>query len=317
MSDWKPDIVVVGSLNMDIVTMIDTMPTSGETITGKGTQFIAGGKGNNQAVSAAKLGAAVSFVGRVGRDSFGQDLKANLEQAGVSSKYVVIDESDATGVALIFVDSSGENRIILSPGANANVTPADVEMAKEDIAAAKVVLCQLEIPFETVRYTMELAKKHNKTVILDPAPAIMKARDLIALSDIITPNETEAQLLTGVEVRDQGDALRAIEILEQYHANCTILTLGAKGLIFESDGKARFLESHQVKVVDTTAAGDTFAGALSAGLARGKSMEEAVKYANCAAALSVTKFGAQTSLPTEREVEKHLKTDQLETSLLL
>lgn len=308
----KGRILVVGSLNMDVVTTVSAMPLPGETVMGKGTSFVAGGKGNNQAVAAAKLGAFVDFVGCVGNDSFGYALKENLLKAGVNDAFVSVDKHAATGVAIILVEEHGENRIILSPGANMTISKKHIDDVVESIKNADVVICQQEIPLDVVRYTLKLAKEYGRLTILDPAPAYREALDLLCLADIVTPNEVEAEILTGVKVRSLDDAFKAASVLQEYGARIVLAKLGEKGVLVQKDKCVKYLPGHDVEVKDTTAAGDTFNGVLAAVLVQGKPLEYAVEYANCAAALSVTRFGAQTSLPTVDEVDRFFRENKKE-----
>ncbi len=300
------DLVVIGSLNMDIVTKVNRMPQPGETLMGMDARFVAGGKGNNQAVSAAKLGASVSFVGRVGTDAFGDELKKNLIRNDVKDTYIKVDKENRTGIAQIFVDTTGENIIILSPGANMAITIEDIKEAEEEIKQSKTVVCQLEIPLDAVKYGLELGRKWGKTTILDPAPATEGIQELMPLIDIVTPNESETEILTGIEIDGIQSACEGLEVLEQYGVKFPIITLGKNGVVFKNNEKYQYLEGHSVNVVDTTAAGDTFTGALTAALVRGDDLEASITYANCASAISVGRMGAQTSLPERDEVNEFL-----------
>jgi ribokinase len=204
------------------------------------------------------------------------------------------------------VTSAGENSIVLAPGANLGLTPSAIDKAEDDISSASVVICQMEIVYETVKYGIEVAKKHGKTVIFDPAPVKAEAYDLISLVDIITPNKIEAEFLTGIKINERQNAVQAIKVLREYGGKCIILKLGADGLYLYNNDEIRYVLSYKVKAVDTTAAGDAFAGVLDAAIVKGYEMVHAVEYANCAAAFAVTKFGAQASMPNEEEVEQRL-----------
>ncbi len=297
------DILVIGSLNADLAVRVPRFPGPGETISGTDLETIPGGKGANQAVAAAKLGAAVAMLGRVGDDQLGQMLLDNLGKFGVESSAVRKTDS-ATGDAIIIVDQKGQNSIILSPGANGKVTPADVESAPP----AKILLLQLEIPFETVLYAAKWGKAHGMTVILNPAPARELPDELIAGVDMLVPNESELSLLTGKPVFDRASAQIAIAALMARGAKQVILTMGEKGALAQTSVEnGYFVPAHQVTVVDTTAAGDAFIGGLAVAFSRGIAMPEALNYANACGALTVTKFGAQPSLPTAAEVEEFLQ----------
>ena len=296
------DILVIGSLNADLVVRVPRFPMPGETISGGDLVTIPGGKGANQAVAAAKLGASVSMLGRVGNDQLGQMLIDNLTRHGVDASRVQKSDS-ATGTAIIQVDESGQNSIVLSPGANGQVSPADLEPAIN----AKILLLQLEIPVETVLYAAEWGKSRGMTVILNPAPARELPDQIFEYIDLIVPNESELSLLTDMNVSDYASAQAAIARLMERGANQVLLTMGARGALLQFDSDSGcFVSSHKVKVVDTTAAGDAFIGGLAAALARELTLPDALEYANACGALAVTKFGAQPSLPTAQEVENFI-----------
>jgi len=264
---------------------------------------IPGGKGANQAVAAARQGADVAMVGRVGGDAFGGRLIENLKTYDVDTRHVRTDPDAATGTAVIVVDARGENSIVLSPGANGRVAPADVDAATPQLAAAKILLLQFEIPPETVRHAAALAKRKGLQVILNPAPARAVTPELFALVDILVPNETELQLLSGQPVTDTASAGKAAGALLARGVKTVIVTLGEQGALLVSHELVVHVPGQRVEVVDTTAAGDSFIGGLAAALVRGRSLEKAIAYANCAGALAVTKFGAQPSIPGADEVE--------------
>jgi ribokinase len=299
-------IVVVGSLNMDLVVRSPRHPKPGETIIGGEFRTIPGGKGANQAVAAARLGAKVEMVGRVGADGFGNDLLANLRGVGVSTTCVKQDSAASSGVALIVVDARGQNTIVVASGANMDLTEGDVEAAALAFEGAAVILLQLESPLPAVARAASLARKRGARVILNPAPARPLDADMLALVDYLVPNESEAALLTGIEVQDSHSCKRAAVKLLKQGVGGVILTLGARGaLLVNRDGVIR-VPAFRVKAVDTTAAGDAFVGAFGVALAASQPPADAMRFASAAAAISVTRVGAQPSMPTRAEVEAFL-----------
>lgn len=294
-------ILVVGSLNADLVVRAPRFPQPGETISGDDLNIFPGGKGANQAVAAARLGANVSLLGRVGKDNFGDFLLENLKQNKVDSTLIQRDDS-STGTAIIIVDSSGQNSIVLSSGANGNVSIADVDNIP--FANYQLLLLQLEIPLPTVLRAAQRAKESNTRVVLNPAPAKELPDELIALADFIIPNETELSLLTKQKVSDIASAESAARNLLGRGAKHVIVTLGGKGALIVNTETCKQVDTYLVNVVDTTAAGDAFIGGFATSLLENKSLEEAVRFGCACGALAVTKFGAQPSLPTKEEVEK-------------
>jgi ribokinase len=299
------DILVIGSLNTDLVVRAPRFPLPGETIQGGDFATFPGGKGANQAVAAARLGAEVAMIGRVGNDAFGSMLIENLRQNHVDASRVLPDETTATGTAIIIVDANGQNSIVLSPGANSKLTPAHIEPAS--IPPAKLLLLQFEIPLETVLHAARLAKEKGLRVLLNPAPARPMPEGLLGLSDLLLPNETELALLTGEPVGDLGSVEAAARSLIRRGARNVIVTLGENGALLVNEGRARHIPSFKVAAVDTTAAGDAFIGGLAVGLLNGQTLEDAVQYGCACGALAVTKFGAQPSLPTSEEAAKLLR----------
>jgi ribokinase len=298
----RPKIVVVGSANTDMVVRSAHLPLPGETVLGGKFIMTAGGKGANQAVAAARLGADVAFVARLGRDVFGDRSLAGYQAEGIKTAYIVRDEEEASGVALIVVDEAAENIIAVAPGANGRLSAGDVRAAEPVIAAADGVLLQLEIPLEAVRAAIELAQRHHVRVILNPAPAQALPDEVLRDIDVLTPNENEAAKLLG-EV-----AGSALEVLIARGVGCIVMTCGAAGCEVISGGKRQHVPGSHVEAVDTTGAGDCFNGALAVALARGLKMIDAARYANAAAALAVARFGAQTSMPADEEVREFLRT---------
>ena len=300
-------IVVVGSSNTDMIIQLDRIPRPGETILGGEFSTAAGGKGANQAVGAARAGGQVTFIARVGKDMFGDQAIAGFRRDGISVDYVFCDKVAPSGVALIFVAKDGENSIAVAGGANAKLMPADVKKAAKAIRSAAVLVMQLETPLETVEAAAAIAAQAGVRVILNPAPARPLPNSLLKLVSILTPNETEAELLTGIKVTDESAAAKAADKLRSRGVQTVILTLGPRGaFIADATGK-QLIPGFKVKAVDTTAAGDIFNGSLAVALAEGKPLPQAVRFANAAAALSVTRLGAQPSAPTRKKIEKFLK----------
>ncbi|MCX6905075.1 MAG: ribokinase [Verrucomicrobia bacterium] len=300
----KPRILVVGSSNTDMIIKLDRIPKPGETILGGEFVTAAGGKGANQAVGAARAGGQVAFIARVGRDMFGDQAVAGFVRDGIDVEYVFRDPAAPSGVALIFVANDGENSIAVAGGANNRLSPADVKKARGLFAGAKVLVMQLESPLETVQAAADLAAKHGVMVILNPAPARALPDQLLRKISILTPNETEAELLTGIKVDTEAAAAKAAGKLLARGVQRVILTLGARGAFIANGNDRQLVPGFKVKAVDTTAAGDIFNGALAAALAEGKLLGEAVRFANAAAAISVTRLGAQPSAPARKEIEK-------------
>ena len=304
----QPSIVVVGSSNTDMIIQLDRIPKPGETILGGTFTTAAGGKGANQAVGAARAGGRVTLVARVGQDMFGDQALAGFQKDGICVDYVARDRKAPSGVALIFVARDGENSIAVAGGANGQLSPADVRKARAVLSKAAVMVLQLEIPLPTVEAAADLASKLGVRVILNPAPARKLPKSLLRQVSILTPNETEAELLTGVKVTDEASLQRAADALLACGVGTVILTLGARGAFVAGPGVRQWVRGFKVKPVDTTAAGDIFNGALAVALGEGKPLLDAVRLANAAAAISVTRLGAQPSAPQRREIEKLLKT---------
>lgn len=295
-------IVVIGSSNTDMVVKSRHLPAPGETVLGGEFQMIPGGKGANQAVAAATLGGQVSFVAKVGNDLFGQQAKAGFEQKGIDTSHVFTAEQTPSGVALIMVDEHGENSISVALGANNELSVADIDKAAGLIQESELLLIQLEIPLASVERAVALASEHGTKVVLNPAPAQQLSTELLKNVDIITPNESEAKLLTGIEVHDVTSAKNAAQKLRAMGIPVVIITLGAKGAYALSEDIDELIPGFNVSAVDTTAAGDTFNGALTVALAERMSLKEAIAFANKAAACSVTKMGAQTSAPSREDL---------------
>ncbi|QIP15947.1 ribokinase [Spirosoma aureum] len=307
-------ILVVGSSNTDMVVKAEKLPAPGETVIGGTFLMNPGGKGANQAVAAARLvdssaGKSVTFVAKVGNDIFGRQALSGFEREGINTSYVLTDADYPSGVALINVDASGENCITVAPGSNANLQPGETEAALQAAEADALVLLQLEIPLPTVEYVIREAARRGCRVILNPAPAQPLPADLFPHLFLITPNETEAELLTGIRVTDSATAEQAAWKLRDMGVKNVVITLGSKGAyLYEQQGQV--IEAPPVKAVDTTAAGDCFNGALAVALSEGKPLPDAVAFACKAASLSVTRMGAQASVPYRHEMESTVPSRQ-------
>jgi ribokinase len=287
---------------MDLVVRSPRIPVPGETILGGDFLMVPGGKGANQAVAVARLGARAVFVARLGDDVFGRKSLENFKSLGVDARHVTLASDAPSGVALITVDATGNNAIVVAPGANAKLSPEDVYRAQSDICSAGAVVAQLEVPLATVQCVAELAYHAGVPFILNPAPAQKLAPELLGMVAVLTPNETEAHLLTGIEVVDAAAAGAAADLLLKTGVKAVIVTLGAKGCLLAEGSARELIPAEKVKVVDTTAAGDAFTGSLAVGVGQGHSLRNAAVFAARAAALSVTKMGAQPSMPTMQEV---------------
>ena len=296
-------ILVIGSSNTDMVIKTEHLPLPGETVLGGKFFMNPGGKGANQAVAAARLGGQVTFVTKTGTDIFGEQAIQQFRREGINTKHIQSDAQHPSGVALITVDSAGENCIAVAPGANASLSLKDLHRAESEFQDCSVVLIQLEIPLTTVAHSLELARKNGKKVILNPAPAMALPDDLLKNLFMITPNRSEAQLLSGVVIKDENSIKNAAQKLKEKGIENIIITLGAEGAFIYNDEISTRIPSVKVDAVDSTAAGDVFNAALAVALAEGKSLEVAVTFANKAAALSVTRIGAQSSAPYRKEVD--------------
>ncbi len=295
-------ILIVGSSNTDMVIKTHNFPAPGETILGGRFLMNAGGKGANQAVAAARLGGMVTFVGKIGDDIFGKQAVQQLEDEGINVDFVAVDPENPSGVALITVDKKGENSIVVAPGSNGTLSSADFDKALAELDDSEFVLMQLEIPIPTVEHIARMATKKQKKVVLNPAPAAVLTDELLQNLYIITPNETEAELLTGIKVTDEQSALKAALFLNGKGVDLVIITMGSAGAFLLSNGKSEIISAPKVEAVDTTAAGDTFNGALVVALSEGKTIQESIAFANKAAAISVTRIGAQSSVPFRKEI---------------
>ncbi|MDA2938432.1 ribokinase [Acidobacteria bacterium AH-259-A15] len=300
-------IVVVGSSNTDMIIQVEHIPKPGETIIGGVFSIAAGGKGANQAVGAARAGGNVTLVARVGDDMFGKQAINGFVKDNIDVGHVKKDSDAPSGVALIFVDEEGENSIAVASGANANVSPADVQAARDSIASADILLMQLETPLETIQAAASIASESGVRVILNPAPAQPLSDGILRQVSVLTPNESEAELLTGITVENETDAETAANALFDKGVKTVLITLGSKGaFVFDSDCRD-LVPGFEVEAVDSTAAGDVFNGALAVALAEGKPLKDAVAFANAAGALSVTRLGAQPSAPSRSEIDELLR----------
>lgn len=302
----SPNVLVVGSFMMDLVVRTPRMPKEGETVVGTEFGRAPGGKGANQAVAAARLGANVTMVGRVGDDLFGHDQIESLNASGVDTRYIILDSEAPTGVGSITLDTAGNNRIITVPGANLRCTPEDIDKARPAFEQADIVVLQLEIPDEANFRAIEIAKELGKPVILNPAPAHELDDATLRNVTVFTPNETEAEILTGLSTSTSDEAEQAANALRSRGVETVVVTLGGRGSLLVGPGESRLVPAWPVDVVDTTAAGDAFNGALAVAMARGDSWDDALRFANAVGALAVSKFGAQPSMPTRADVEAFL-----------
>lgn len=303
----RKGILVVGSANMDMVVKTRRFPGPGETVFGGEFGMFPGGKGANQAVCCAKLGGNVTFLGKMGKDVLGEKLARSMRKDGVRLGRLKIDPKEPTGIALITVDGRGQNEIVVVSGSNMKLLPADIDREKSVFRRIGVVLLQLETPLPTVARTVHLAREGGVTVILNPAPARHLPAALLRMVDYLTPNETELEQLSGVKCSGNGNIHSAASTLLRAGVKNVLVTLGAKGCLLVNGEGPRFFPSHRVQPVDTTAAGDAFNGALAFSLAVGTALEEAIPFANAVAAFSVTRMGAQSSMPTRREIRNFLR----------
>ncbi|WP_207261465.1 ribokinase [Desulfovibrio sp. Huiquan2017] len=300
-------LIVLGSVNADHILRVEDFPRPGETVIGHGYQVLPGGKGANQAVAAARLGADVGFIACVGDDDFGVRILERFRDDGIDTAAVRVVPDTPTGIALIQIAAGGENSIVISPEANGCLTPDVLGPRLELLQRADTILMQLESPLATIELAARKAREYGVTVVLNPAPAQPLADSLLADVSVITPNETEAELLTGVRVATESDARLAAGVLHDKGVETVIITLGGNGAFLSTAGVSRRVPGYEVAPVDTTAAGDTFNGALVAALQQGLDMAGAVRFAHAAAAISVTRLGAQTSIPYRAEVDRFIK----------
>jgi len=296
-------ILVVGSSNTDMVIQTDHLPRPGETVIG-GTFFMnPGGKGANQAVAIARLGGNITLVCKTGSDIFGHQAHQLFEEEGINTSYVLSDSKNPSGVALITVDAHAENCIAVASGANMNLTPEDLMRAKEAIEQADAILMQLEIPIETVEYVARMANAQGKKVILNPAPAQPLSKELIRDLYLITPNENEAGMISGITITDDESATQAARKIFELGVDNVVITLGARGALVYNKETCQFVDGYKVKAIDTTAAGDIFNGALTVALMENRSLIDAVRFACKTGAIAVTRVGAQSSAPYRTEVD--------------
>ena len=300
-------LVVLGSINADHILNLESFPTPGETVTGHHYQVAFGGKGANQAVAAGRSGADIAFIACTGDDDIGERVRRQLERDRIDVAPVRAVNAQSTGVALIFVNAEGENVIGIHAGANAALSVEQVEAEKARIAGAQALLMQLESPLESVLAAAKIAHQHQTTVVLNPAPARELSDELLALVDIITPNETEAEKLTGIRVENDDDAANAARVLHDKGIGIVMITLGSRGVWVSHEGQGRRVPGFKVQAIDTIAAGDTFNGAFVTALLEGIALDEAIRFAHAAAAIAVTRKGAQPSVPWREEIDKFLR----------
>jgi ribokinase len=303
----KPKICVVGSSMIDLISKVPRLPKLGETMVGHSFHMGYGGKGANQAVMAAKLGAQVTMVNKVGRDVFGEGTLKNYQEQGIDTAHVMFDDSRFSGVAPIFVDENAQNFVVIVPGANSGLSPADVQSARQVILDSDILICQLEIPMETTLEAFRVAKSGNVRTILNPAPAAPIPDELLQLADIFAPNETETELLTDMPVGTLGEAEAAARKLLSRGTRTVILTLGERGALLVDRDTVENVPAVKVDAVDPTGAGDAFVGSLAVYLGEGLPMEDAIRRANAVAALSVTRIGTQVSFPKRAEADAFLQ----------
>ena len=296
------NICVIGSLNMDLVVNVDTMPKPGQTLLGGNFKEVPGGKGANQAVAMARLGGKVSMIGKVGNDSFGKTLINALNNDNVNTNHIHTANC-STGVAFITVDKNAQNAIVVAPGANFELSKDDIDKNIDCIKNSDIVVIQLETPLETVKYALQIAKDLNKYTILNPAPAIKLNDDIIKNIDLLTPNETELEIISEMKIESEDDINKAAKKMIEKGIKELIVTLGSKGSLYINEEKSFFKSAYKVEAVDTTAAGDSFTGALAVALSNNKNIAEAMDFASKVGALSVMKEGAQSSLPTLKDVD--------------
>ncbi|MHB8730220.1 MAG: ribokinase [bacterium] len=305
MPDREPRICVVGATNIDLIAKVPRLPRLGETLPAESFQVDCGGKGANQAVMARRIGARVSMVTRIGRDVFGERAFKNYEEQGIETAYVAWDEERPSGIASILVDDRGRNAIVYVPGANFGLSPADVRAARDAIGRADAVICQLEVPLETTAEALRTARRCRRPLtIFNPAPAGPISDDLIALCDVIVPNEVEAEAITGIAVRTLDDARAAARRLLDAGTSAAVITLGARGALVAGRSETLHVPALPVDAVDSTGAGDAFIGTLAYFLARAEPLSRAARLATAAAALSVTKIGTQASFPSRAEFDE-------------
>lgn len=297
------DLIVIGSSNMDLVISLPRIPAIGETVLGGKSSMIFGGKGANQAVAAARSGGQVAFISKVGDDIFGARMKAHFIQENLPAECILTDPDEPTGIAQIFVSEKGENAIAVAPGANMRLLPADLQVFERQLAAASVILVQLEIPLDTVEYIAELAARNQVKLILNPAPAQALRADLLQKIWLLTPNESEATLLTGIPVQDLASAQQAGEALLRQGVGQVIITLGENGCLLCNATGVQHFAAFPATAVDTTAAGDVFNGALAVAITQKQPFDAAIPFASAAAAISVGRNGAQTSIPYLAEIK--------------
>lgn len=305
----REGVLVIGSANMDMVVFTKRFPRPGETVLGKQFAMFPGGKGANQAVCCARLGSKTIFIGKMGNDLFREMLRRSMEQHGVDLENLLIDPAEPTGVALITVDERGQNQIVVASGSNMKLSAADIEKKKALFAGMKIVLAQLESPLETVMASARLAKENGGTFILNPAPAAPLPPELFQQVDFLTPNETELEMISGIPVPDPETAAKAARSLLDRGVAHVIVTLGEMGALLVNRTREKLFPARKVAVVDSTAAGDAFNGALAHSLANGAGLSEAIEFANAVGSFSVTRKGAQSAMPSPEEINAFIQND--------